>query len=133
MYSVNSIDLQSSEYEELKMLVEAEERGDDAAAVAKLRLQPDGQGFDSRACEVYAGLESVGLVTGLPVLGGFVFDGITQKGADFVRDYERSVEDERKRTREQRTHDYKVALFSLLGGAIAGGAITLILHFAFGL
>ncbi len=132
MYTINGIDLQSSEYDELKLLVEAHDRGEDVEALASQRLRPEGS-LDDGAFEVYVGLESVGLVSGCGLLGGFDFSGLTQRGIDFIHDYEKSVEGERKKAREQRIHDYKVALFSFGGGAVSGGAITLILHFAFGL
>ena len=116
MYAINGIDLQSSEYDEL----EANDRGEDVDALASRRLRPDGS-LDDMAFEVYAGLESAGLVAGFATFSGFVFSGLTQKGIDFIRDYEKSIEDERTRTREQRIHDYKVASY----GAIAGGILGL--------
>ena len=86
MYAINGIDLQSSEYDELKLLVEANDRGEDVDALASRRLRPDGS-LDDMAFEVYAGLESAGLVAGFATFSGFVFSGLTQKGIDFIRDY----------------------------------------------
>ena len=121
MYSINMIDLQSSEDDELKLLVEAEERNEDVEAMAMKRLRPDGREFDMRACEIYRGLKSYGLVAGMNAENGFFFFELNQKGIDFIHDYDKSVEDERMRTREQRRHDYKVASY----GAIAGGLLGL--------
>ncbi|WP_101723096.1 hypothetical protein [Eggerthella timonensis] len=121
MYTVNMIDLQSSEYDELALLVEAEEHGDNVKELATNRLQPNGAGFDDRRSEVYRGLDSVGLITGFSVDDGFVFFELTQKGIDFIRDYEASVAAEKKRSDDQRRHDYKVASY----GAVAGGILGL--------
>ena len=83
--------------------------------------------------EVYRGLQSVGLLTGVKYDGGFIFHHLTQKGLDFIDDYRASEMAEKERTKDQRKHDYKIAAFGWIGGAIAGGVVTLLLNFAFGI
>lgn len=121
MYTVNGIDLQSSEFNELKLLVESEKKGDDPKDTATRRLKPDGNVFDDRICEIYKGLHDVGLVSGFSVHSGFLFSSLTQKGIDFIEDYETSVSEEKRRSEAQRKHDYKVASY----GAVAGGLLGL--------
>lgn len=81
-------------------------------------------------------LEEEGLVT-LPSFGlngiPLTSSGLTSKGACFFED--EAAEEERRSTeiRKEHVHDYKVACFSFLGGALAGSLTTVVLHFAFGL
>lgn len=136
MYSVNMIDLQSSEYNELKLLVETERAGKDPVQLANSRLHPTGEkyAFDRRMCEIYSGLASVKLISGFNVDNGFLFHEINQRGFDFIDDYAASEKAETKRTKEQRAHDYKVALFGIvsggllgfLGGLLSGPILTLV-------
>ena len=70
MYSVNGVDLQSSELEGLNLLVAAE--GEVRVAVLLPRIT-----FISRAS----------LIKGHGSDGGFLFGGVTQRGFNFVDDY----------------------------------------------
>lgn len=122
MYAMNGITLQGSEYEELKLLVDAERNGGDVARLAESRLRQKGddEDFDDRRCEIYRGLKSAGLISGVNADGGFLFVCLNQKGIDFIDDYAQSEDESRKRTKEQRAHDYKVAAFGAVTGGILG-------------
>lgn len=132
MYSVNSIDLKSSEYEELKTIVEAEKSGEDVEAFTSARLKTAGE-FNRRTCETYRGLKNAGLISGFNADNGFYFTGINQSAFDFINDYESKVADEEKTIKDQRRHDYKIASLGIVGGAVSGGIISTILYFAFGI
>lgn len=132
MYRADGITLNGSEFDTLRALAEA----DDPKALANELLDSDAD----RYREVMVGLKRAGLVSGLAASNGFVFIQLNESGRAFVRDYDAAVEAEReaeeRRRREiedQKRHDYKVALFSLLGGAISGGLVTLALRLLFGL
>ncbi|MBR3690580.1 MAG: hypothetical protein IKL97_05730 [Eggerthellaceae bacterium] len=135
MYTVNLIDLQSSEFEELELLVDAERRGEDVCALARQRIFPHGKEHDcdARKAEIYRGLQSVGLIVGVKYDGGFIFRHLTQKGLDFIDDYRASEKAEVKRTKDQRRHDYKIAAFGWIGGGIMGAVVSLFLYFVFGI
>lgn len=120
MYEVNGIELSSSEYNELVMLSEAAERGDNPDEIANARLlDKETNAFNASTVQTYLSLHGRGLVSGHRIYGGFVCAGVTQRGLDFVSDYvKRMIEDE-ARAKSDRRHDYLVALFgSAIGFAL---------------
>lgn len=122
MYSVNGVDLQSSEFEELKLLVSAERENEGSGLVAENHLHPTGEkySFSEKYIEVYEGLHEVGLIKGYKVDCGFLFGGVTQKGFDFVDDYATVVALDVEEKKKQRLHDYKIAAFGIAGGLLSG-------------
>lgn len=121
MYEVNGIELSSSEYNELVMLSEAAERGDNPDEIANARLlDKETNAFNASTVQTYLSLHGRGLVSGHRIYGGFVCAGVTQRGLDFVSDYvKRMIEDE-ARAKSDRRHDYLVALFGSAIGFVLG-------------
>jgi hypothetical protein len=111
--------VRSSEYEELKRLVDVERRGDDLGSFVSERLSPGGE-FDGRKCEIYGELFRAGLIEGVEIDGGFCFFGLTQKGVDCVDDREAGNREEEERAKTQRRHDYLVASYGALAGGVLG-------------
>ena len=68
------------------------------------------------------GLHDVGLIKGVKCFGDYVFRELTQKGIDFIDDYEAQVNADKKQAKDQRMHDYKVASY----GAAAGGVLGIL-------
>lgn len=89
MYSVNGVDLQSSELEGLNLLVAAEGGSEGSGFVAENHLHLTGEKycFIEKYIELYNGLHEAGLIKGHGSDGGFLFGGVTQRGFDFVDDY----------------------------------------------
>lgn len=118
MYSVNGIDLPSSQYKELRDLVNLES-DDERIAFSNKALHP----YDNKdlwnpngvAC--YKALYEKGLIGGTPVMNGFLFDGVvTQAGIDFIHDV-------RKVRRREWLRSYLPSIIAALlgvGGTIAG-------------
>lgn len=121
MYEVNGIELSSSEYSELLVLSEAVERGESPDEIANARLlDEDTNAFNASTVQTYLSLHGRGLVSGHRVWGGFRCTGVTQRGLDFVSDYDkRTIEDE-ARAKSDRRHDYLVALFGSAIGFVLG-------------
>lgn len=138
MIEVNGTSLSSTEYRELEGLVES----DDPARHAANRLR-ESRELSSNCDDVdaiYGPLARKRLIAGRFVSNEFAFVRLNQRGRDFVSgnaDLVRAaagLEEKRLREmRESRAHDYKVAAFSFLGGAVSGAITTILLHFALGL
>lgn len=60
------------------------------------------------------------------------FDGLTSLGRCYLSDREAEVASAKESLRAAHSHDYKVACFSFAGGAVAGGAVTVLLRVVFG-
>lgn len=131
VYIINGVDLQGSEYNELKLLVEAENNGSDPRAIAFSHLNPTGDRyeFDEIHLEIYRGLLSVGLIDAINASNGLEFYGLTQKGRDFIKDYADLVVKNEREEKSRRRHDYKVAAFGIVGGLFSGMLGTLLIHF----
>ena len=123
MYEVNGIELSSSEYNELVMLSEAAERGDNPDEIANARLlDKETNAFNASTVQTYLSLHGRGLVSGHQICGGFHCTGITQRGLDFVSDYDKRMIEDKARAKSDRRHDYLVALF----GSAVGFALCII-------
>ncbi len=85
--------------------------------------------------QVYISLAKKGLLEGYrpDENSSYCFEDLTSAGRCYFKDEKAAADAERKKVREQRIHDYKVALFSLLGGAVAGALVSLALHNFFGI
>lgn len=118
MAYANGIELSSSQYRELKALVEA----DDPEAHALSRLNPDGgkYSFDAAAVQTYWGLHDAGVIAGAKVMGGYVFKSMNMAGYDFVEDYERALAEEEASRKSDRRHDYKVEAFGAVCSIVLG-------------
>lgn len=86
-----------------------------------LRRRDDQERWNRDGVWVYKELKGAGLIEGTAAMGGFVFDGVvTQRGFDWVDDYRKKVEDERANLRSNRAHDWRIALFGIIGGLFSG-------------
>lgn len=85
--------------------------------------------------QLYDSLVEKGLLIGsrLTPTSGYRYGELTENGLSHLADKERREAAERERIRAEHAHDYRVACFSLLGGALAGGLVTLLLRICFGL
>lgn len=100
MYSVNGIDLPSSQYRELCDLV-ALDPDEKRVEFSKKALNPyeDKTLWNPNGLDCYKGLYKKGLIDGTPAMNAFLFYGVvTQAGIDFVRDYKSTQRAERIRT-----------------------------------
>lgn len=114
MYSVNGIDLPGSQYRELRDLVSLDsDEARKAFSDKALRPYDDPLLFNPNGVECYRSLRSHGLIDGLPINGGFVYDGVvTQAGIDFVNDIAEKERREADALKSERRHDYAVAAVS---------------------
>lgn len=117
MYSVNGVDLQSSEFEFLKKLVNVYTNGESVLEFAKDESEKNPLVIDLVRDLINAALLR-GLVT---TYGVIVILEMKQAGIDFVHDYYALKEQEEAELKQNRRHDYKVASY----GAVAGGVLGL--------
>lgn len=110
----NGVSLSSSEWRELEKLAGS----DSPKAEASRSLSEDAM------TDVYRSLLDKGMVSGSKTWGGFVFSGVTFAGADFVKDCIESERDAARAEKSSRRHDYKVAAFGFVGGAVFGAVVT---------
>lgn len=61
------------------------------------------------------------------------FFTLTSKGKTYFDEITKQYQLEEDAKKKQWRHDYKIAAFGVIGGGVAGGAVTLLLHFVFGL
>lgn len=143
MYESDGISLTGSEHATLRALVELERSGERPECGERMALVIDPENPTERAN--FKSLAEKGLLVDTSTFGhdGAV-EGTTQLGRDWVDDYDATIavaqaaerkreEAERDRIRRQHIHDYRVALLGILGGAAAGAAASVILHFTLGL
>ncbi len=90
-------------------------------------------GFDEQM-SVYESLSEKGLLSSyqLPMSFHRTFDGLTSLGRCYLEDREAELAARKKELRSERIHDYKVACFSFVGGAAAGGIVSYVMHVQFG-
>lgn len=123
LYVSDGIELSDTEFRLLRDLVDAEKSGTLKAYVnndlwgnAPIHLAP----VEDRE-PVYHSLGDKGLLSGKASYGMFVPSGLTYLGRDWVSDYYRAQKSEEERAREERRHDYLVAIagagFGILLGA----------------
>lgn len=81
--------------------------------------------FDERESEILSELDTLGYLKGLSryIAGGGALIGITSK----CRTYFEEVERDRQELKEARRHDYLVASYGFIGGAIAGAVTSWLL------
>lgn len=118
MYTANGISLSSSEFEELELLVKEKRVGGSLPNFVKNRIDPKGDGvhLNRNLVQVYHSLNRKGLVFGLGADNSFIFVELNQSGVDFVDDYKRQAEAEKKETLGNRLFDlFKVAVGFGLG------------------
>lgn len=143
MYESDGIALTGSEHATLRALVELERSGERPERGERMALAIEPGSPTERAN--FKSLAEKGLLVDASTFGhdGAVA-GTTQLGRDWVDDYDATIaaaqaaerkreEAERYKTRKQHIHDYRVALLGTLGGAAAGAAASVILHFTLGL
>lgn len=125
MFFADGITLNGSEFETLRALAES----DDPAAAANELLEED----EDKYREVMVGLKNVGLISGAPVSGGFIFIQLNEAGRAFVRDYDAAAEAEREaeasRKREERRRLWSDRRFQIglsIGTAIASAALSVV-------
>lgn len=87
MGEYNEQNLGEAEYDELAMLVDAADAGEDVTLLAFQRLCPSGQegAFDQNAVFIYQTLAEAGLIEGVCEDGEFFFEGLTEQGIEAVR------------------------------------------------
>jgi len=126
VYKVNDVELWKSEYEMLQSMVDAVRDGRDPASV----LDPKGCdcNYETDQYKLLLGLARHGLVEADCLESNVIeFQYVTIKGFDFIEGYEEDCANEKKRTVEQRKHDYKVAIvcgtMALFSGTLGGAFI----------
>ena len=119
MYSINGVDLSSTDYEKLRDLVEMKDNGKDYISFANEELHSIKDWNDPCYCS-YESLIKNELAIGFISLGGIRFDDLTPKGNDFIHDYQVIQDKEKKMDIADKRHDYKVAAFSAGLGFVLG-------------
>lgn len=122
MYSVNGIDLPSSQYKELCDLVSL---GSDEERVklSKKALQPyeDKTLWNPNGIDCYKGLCSKGLIEGISAMNSFIFYGVvTQAGIDFVNDYKELERQNKSKLWSDRRFQIGLSLLTLALSTVAG-------------
>ncbi len=131
------VELTSEEQSYLRRLLEIEENGgsvDEHLTRRLYRELSEVTGVDARGNEerryspeygreraVYEALAEKGLIAPQPVPGPRAeFGELTSEGRCWFRDRDEAARIERENVRGGRRHDYLVALFSVVSGAVAG-------------
>lgn len=131
------VELTSEEQSYLRRLLEIEENGGSVDEHIARRLYgelsevaaTDAHGNERRRCSpeygreraVYEALAEKGLIAPQPVPGPRAeFGELTSEGRCWFRDRDEAARIERENVRGGRRHDYLVALFSVVSGAVAG-------------
>ena len=122
MYSINGIDLTGSQYRELTRLVSLED--DDARrALAESELiesRDPVPTFCEDAVARFRALDGLGLVSGSAVMGGYLFDRVTEAGLDFVNDYEEELLSRRERLWSDRRFQIFLSILTFVLSTFAG-------------
>ena len=117
MFEVNKIDLSKAEFEELKLLIARE---DDVVAFANSRLQnKETNFFNEDIVAIHRKLNTKGLVEGYPVMGGFVFTGLTLAGRSFIDEYNEQQKELKRKTRADRTFQIGLSILTFILSIIA--------------
>ena len=113
MYEVNGIVLSSSQFEELKALIEC--GPSKVCEFANNRLiEVESFVFNSDMVDIYLKLFSYGLIDGKTITGGFIFSGLTVSGRDFVADYEQQQVDKKRAVHSDRKFQLLTIALSVL-------------------
>lgn len=125
MYKVNGIDLSTTEYETLQMLVKAGPSPESVrkAAVKDLATDPIPLFMDHQKSLVYFALRDHGLIECQDSYGMAHAVTLTLQGIDFIRDYDRSIRDARRLRWMHLGHDLFIALVGF-ASAIVVWALT---------
>lgn len=125
MYVSDGVGLTESEFKLLRDLADAERGGAFKSYVdadlwhnVPIHLSPD----ENRG-PVYASLIEKGLVSGQVHSGIPYPTRLTYLGRDWVPDYYRAVERDRKKTLAERVHDYRVAIIGSASGVVVGALV----------
>lgn len=121
MPEINNVSLSSTELDELKLLVEAKQNGTTLAQFVMNRLDPRGDNEfpDRKLVQTYTSLASKGMISGRTPDNAFIFISLNQCGIDWINDYEKHEADEKAAEKSKRRHDYFVAAFGGVAGAVA--------------
>lgn len=128
---INGVEVSSTEYWLLKRFVDCYDRNGDLSEITKDRFgEPYATGFMD---PVFQSLIGKGLIEGKVTPERIRLTAITQLGLDCVHDHEEKEAEKAKSLRDQRKHDYKVGAMSVLGGAVAGGLVSLAVNWLQGI
>lgn len=122
---VNGLDLSGSEYDLLSALVDS----DDPVSTADSIYEKDRAVYT----ELIRGLARKKLVESLMPRESSRLRSVTAAGRSAVTDYRAALAQAEADKRDAKRHDWLVASYGIVGGAVAGGLMTLLLHSAFGL
>lgn len=118
MYEINGESLTSSEYKLLKSFVDRYDRGESWDGYQSIY---DSDYADGSVREAFFSLQKRGFIKGEIYGDGKIrVTGFPQKGLDFIHDYDKHEDDLAEQKRDNRKHDYKVALVGALSGAVFG-------------
>lgn len=120
MYEANGIDLSTTEYETLRMLVEA---GPDKEAVSKaarddLATDPIPLFMDHQKSLVYFSLRDHGLIECAESYGMAYSVSLTLRGIDFVADYDQIVAQRRRGRWMRLGHDVFIASIGFVSALV---------------
>lgn len=120
---INGVELSSTEYWLLKRFVDCYDGDGDVSEITGDRFgHPYATGIMD---PVFQSLVAKGLIEGTVTPERVRLTAITQLGLDCVHDHEREETNRANALKEQRLHDYKVGAAGVLGGAVAGGLVSL--------
>lgn len=123
MHEVNGVDLTSSEYEELKRLVEeCDDSSEFVENVNARLLDAETNTFNADLAAIHVSLKRKRMIYGAAVFGGFIFEGVTPMGKCFVRDLESVAAERRREMKSDRRHDFAVAVVEASIGFVLGVA-----------
>ncbi len=121
--NINGIDFSSTEYWLLKRFVDCYDSNGDVTDVTEDRF---GDPYATGVMDpVFRSLVSKGLIEGTVSPECIRLTAINQLGLDCVHDHEKDKVAKEEAVKEQRAHDYKVGAAGVLGGAVAGGLVSL--------
>lgn len=120
MYKVNGIDLSTTEYETIRMLVEAGPDKDSVSRAAQddLAVEPAFLFRDHQKSLVYFALRDHGLIECEEQYGMAFSVALTLQGVDFVRDYDRLMRDERRARWMRLGHDLFIASVGFVSAVV---------------
>lgn len=147
---VRMVELSSEEETALRELVDARTGPDSVKDFISHRLYDELSRLDGRddlgeerrtyfdgyeeQSQMYRSLVAKGMLeASRPSPAVYWYGDLTPEGRCYFADRDAMERRRADEVRAQRLHDYKVALFSFLGGAVSGGMVTLVLHFCLGL
>lgn len=117
MYKVDGIKLQKGEYDLLRKLVDDY---DSDVSMSPFLERYNGSYADGRIDEAFKGLLKKKMVDGYITDERIRLKRITQKGLDFIHDFDAKKLEEETTRKIQFRHDYKVALFGIVAGGLLG-------------